>query len=238
MMRKIKALGLAVGATLALSATFVSAAQAEPGQLTAEQFPAIVTGQQGPGATFDLGGGGAAVGCAVSRLDTTLTGPASPVTFRPTYSNCIAEPGGLPATVTTNECHYRVGFGQPGTTGLGETTGTMQAAIVCPPEQQIEIHVYASAMAHEENVSMCTFDLLPQPAVPAGVYHNNAGMPDDVLATVRAEFTGDSTISPGMMCPGNMMNGHLPVTLTGEYTLRAFEDMNGVEGAQIPLDVG
>ena len=40
MMRKIKTLGLAVGATLALSAMFGSAAQAEPGALTAEQFPA------------------------------------------------------------------------------------------------------------------------------------------------------------------------------------------------------
>lgn len=238
MMRKIKALGLAVAATLALSAMFVSAAQAEPGLLTAEQFPAIVTGEQGAGATFDLGEGGAAVGCAVSKLDATLVAPASPVTFRPTYANCVAQPGGLPATVTTNGCHYRLGFTQPGTTGFPETTGAMAAAIVCPAGQQIEIHVYANAMRHEENVSMCTFDVLPQPPVQAGVYHNNAGMPDDVLATVQARFTGDSTISPGMMCPGNMMNGHLPVTLTGNYTLRAFEDMNEVEGAQIPLDVG
>jgi len=237
-MRKIKALGLAVGATLALSAALASAAQAEPGQLTAEQFPAFVTGVQGPGATFDLGEGGAAVGCAVSRLDATLVGPASPVTFRPTYANCVAQPGGLPATVTTNECHYRLGFTQPGSTGFMETTGAMAAAIVCPDGQQIEIHVYSGAMTHAENVAMCTFDLLPQQPVQAGGYHNVAGMPDDVLATVGAKFTGDSTISPGMMCPGNMMNGHLPVTLTGDYTLRAFEDMNGVEGAQIPLHVG
>ena len=238
MMRKIKALGLAVGATLALSAALASAAQAEPGQLTAEQFPAFVTGGQGPGATFDLGEGGAAVGCAVSRIEATLVAPASPVTFRPTYANCVAQPGGLPATITTNECHYQVGFTQPGTTEFPETTGGLGAAIVCPDGQQIEIHVYANAMAHAENVSMCTFDVFPQAAVPAGVYHNVAGMPDDVGATVEAKFTGDSTISPGMMCPGNMMNGHLPVTLTGNYTLRAFEDINGVEGALLPLHVG
>jgi len=238
MTRILKALGLTIAAAAALVAVMAPAAQAEPGTLTAAGFPAIVTGEQGPGATFDIGEGVGAVGCAVSRLDTTLTGPANPVTFRPTYANCIAEPGGLPATVTTHECHYRVGFALPGTTGQPETTGIMQAGIVCPAGQQIEIHVYANAMAHAENVSMCTYDLAPQAPVQAGIYHNVAGMPDDVRATVQARFTGKSTIAPGMMCGGNMFNGHLPITLTGDYTLRAFEDMNGFEGAQIGLDVG
>jgi hypothetical protein len=237
-MRKLKALGLALAAVAAMAAVMAPVAHAETGELTAEQFPALVTGPQAAGVTFDIGEGIGAVGCAVSRLDTTLGGPADPVTFRPVYANCMAQPGELPATITTNECHYQVGFTQPGSTGLMETTGTMEAGIVCPDGEQIEIHIYANAMAHAENVSLCTYDVLPQAAVQAGVYHNVAGMPGDVRASVRARFTADSTISPGMMCGGNMMNGHLPVTLTGEYTLRAFEDFNGFEGAQIGLHAG
>lgn len=240
MTRILKSLGVAMAAMATLAAVMAPAASAEPGALTAPQFPAFVTSQQqGGGATFDIGEG-AAVGCAVSRLDATIGQAANPVTFRPTYANCIAQPGGLPATVTTNECHYRFSFAAPGTTGLMEGTGTMQAALFCPPEQQIEIHVYAGAMAHAENVAMCTYDVLPQPAVLAGVYHNSVmAMPKDVLATVRASFTADSTINAGMGCGGNpMMNGHLPVTLTGNYTMQGFEDIMGVEGAQIDLDVG
>ncbi len=235
MMRKIKALGLAVGATLALSAALASAAQAEPGLLTAEGFPAIVTGQQQPGGvTFDIGAM-KTVTCS-SRLDATLEAPANPVTFRPTYANCVAQPEAMPTTITLNGCDYRFGFGLPGTTGAGETTGTLRAAIDCP-DGQIEIHVFENAMAHAANEPLCTYDIAPQGPVEAGIYHNTEGMPDHVTATVAATFTADSTLEP-MLCGGNMMNGHLPITLTGTYTMRAFQDVNGMEGNSGDLDVG
>jgi hypothetical protein len=239
MMRKIKMLGLAVGATLALSAALASAAQAEPGELTAEQFPAIVTGEQEAGATFDIGEGPfKQVGCGFSRLDATLEAPAAaPVTFQPTYGNCISEPGVDPVTVTMNGCDYRFAFTEPGTTEQPETTGLMRASIVCPPEQHIEIHVYENAMAHAENVAVCTYDIGPQGPVPAGVYHNMPGMPDDVKATVKARFTALNTIGPAMVCGANAFE-HLPVTLTGTYTMRAFEDIMGIEGAAVGLHVG
>jgi hypothetical protein len=239
MMRKIKMLGLAVGATLALSAALASAAQAEPGELTAEQFPAIVTGVQEAGATFDIGEGPfKQVGCGFSRLDATLEAPAAtPVTFQPTYGNCNSEPGEDPVTVTMNGCDYRFGFTAPGTTEQPESTGLMRASIVCPPEEHIEIHVYESAMAHAENVAVCTYDIGPQGPVAAGVYHNEAGMPGDVKATVKAKFTAVNTIGPAMVCGDNAFN-HLPIALTGTYTMRAYEDIMGVEGAGIDLHVG
>jgi hypothetical protein len=238
MTRILKALGLALGAMAMMVAVAAPAAQAETGELTAAQSPTIVTGEQAQGVTFDIGEGVGAVSCAVSRLEATFNGVADPVMFRPRYANCIAQPGALPATVTTNGCQYRMRFTEPGTTGWMESTGTMEAGIECPVGQQIEIHVYQNPMAHAENVSMCTYDVLPQPPVQAGVYHNVVGMPDDVTATVQARFTADSTIEPGMMCGGNMLNGHLPVTLTGNYTLQAYEDVNGVEGEAIALHVG
>lgn len=240
MMRKIKALGLAVGATLALTAALASAAQAETGALTTPQFPAIVTGEQQGGPSFDIGQPPFRnVECGTSDLDATLNGPTDPVTFTPTYENCRSEPGFTPVTITMNGCDYTVGFTRPGTTGWPATTGGLHAWINCPAGQQIEIHVYENAFRHAENVSTCTYDIGPQGPVPAGVYHNTFIAPQDVDLTINAKFTARSTIGAGFApCGGDPITQHLPITLTGNYTLKGLEDFGGFEGAQIPLDIG
>lgn len=237
MTRILRALGFAVCAAAASVAVMAPAAQAEPGLLTAEGFPAIVTGQQQGGVTFDIGAGPLKTVTCESQLDATLVAPANPVTFRPTYANCIAQPGAMPTTITLNGCDYRLGFGVPGTTGAAETTGTIRAAIACP-DGVIEIHVFENAMAHAANEPLCTYDIAPEGPVQGGIYHNTAGMPDHVTATVSATFTAKSTIGPAMVCGGNMFNQHLPITLKGVYTMRAFEDNNGVEGNSGDLHVG
>ena len=237
MARILKSLGVAMAALAALVAVMAPAAGAETGVLTA-QGQAIVTGPQPGGIAFDIGVGPIfAVNCGPAKLDATIEGPTDPVTFRPTYGACFAGGGELPVTVTTNGCDYQVGFTKPGSTGMPETTGTMRAAINCPPEQKIEIHVYENAMAHAEGVSLCTYHIAPQGPVPAGVYHNTAAMPPHVDANVNAQFTARRTFGPEMVCGGNMFNQHLPITLTGNYTLRAFEDVNGNEGALTGLHV-
>ena len=240
MMRKIKALGIAVGATLALSAALASAAQAETGVLTAQQYPAIVTGEQQGGPSFDIGEQPLRnVECTTSDLNSTLFAPTDPVTFTPTYENCRSQPGFTPVTVTMNGCDYQVGFSRPGTTGFPATTGAMQARISCPEGQQIEIHIYENSVRHAENVSMCTYDIGRQGFVPAGVYHNTALGIADVDATIQAKFTARSTIGAGEgLCGGDPLTQHLPITLTCNYTLKGFQDFGGIEGAQIPLDVG
>ncbi|HYJ20688.1 MAG TPA: hypothetical protein VEW07_01545 [Solirubrobacterales bacterium] len=240
MIRNLKALGLAVGAMLTLSAALASAAQAETGALTAPQYPAIVTGEQPGGAVFDIGEPPTgSVTCGSSKLDATLNGPTDPVTFTPTYANCTSDPGFTPVTVTMNGCDYTVGFSRPGTTGQQFPTGAMHAWINCPVGQQIEIHVYRDEFSHAVNVSTCTYDIKPQGPVPAGTYHNTfVGIPD-VEATINARFTATSTIGAGgVICGGDPITQHLPITVTGNYTLRGFPDFGGVEGPQIPLDVG
>lgn len=240
MIHNLKVLALAVGAVLSMSAVLASAAQAETGALTAPQFPAIVTGEQQGGVTFDIGEAPIRTVSCASNLDGTLNGPTDPVTFVPTYANCISEPGGAtPVTITMNGCDYIVGFGKPGTTQQPATTGTMHAWVNCPAGQQIEIHVYENAFLHAANVSTCTYDIKPQGPVPAGIYHNTFGAIPDVDATVNAKFTATSTIGAGgPICGGNPMTQHLPITLTGNYTMRAYQDFGGAEGGQIPLDVG
>lgn len=240
MARICKTFGLAVSAVAALVAVMAPVAQAETGVLTAQQYPAIVTGEQLGGASFDIGALPLRnVECTTSDLDSTLFGPTDPVTFTPKYENCRSSPGFTPVTVTMNGCDYQVGFSRPGTTGFAATTGAMQARISCPEGQQIEIHVYEDSVRHAENVSTCTYDIGRQGFVPAGVYHNTAfGIPD-VDATIQAKFTARSTLGAGgEVCGGDPITQHLPITLTGNFTLRGFQDFGGVEGAQIPLDVG
>jgi hypothetical protein len=239
MMRRIKTLGIVVGATLALSAALASAAQAETGVLTTGGFPSIVTGQKiNAGPTFDIGAV-RTVSCGTADLEATLFGPIDPVTFKPRYEGCSSEPGFTPVTVTTNGCDYNIGFSRPGTTGTPATTGLMHAWLNCPPGQQIEIHVYENAAQHAANVSTCTYDIGPQGPVPAGIYHNTFGAMTDVDATISAKFTALSTIGAGgPVCGGDPITQHLPITLTGNYTLRGFQDNGGFEGAQIPVDVG
>lgn len=240
MTRKLKALGLAVCAVAAMAAVMAPAAQAETGALT--PFfggPTIITGtQEEEGPVFDIGPGPTrTVQCTTSDLDSTIFGPTDPVTFKPTYNGCRSNPNFRPTTVTTNGCDYRFGFGRPGTTGQPATTGTMDVRLVCPPGQQLEVHVYENAVKHVENVSTCTYDVPPQGPVPGGIYHNVPGMPADVLATVNANFVALNTIGPAFLC-GGMAFQNIPFTLTGNYTLKGFEDINGEEGMQLPIHVG
>lgn len=222
---------------LALFAVMASAAHAETGALTTVEYPAFITGQQGAGATFDIGARN--VECATSDLNATIVGPTDPVTFNPVYGGCISNPGALPVTITTNGCDYSIGVSKPGTTGIvNQTTGRMQAWLNCPAGQQLEIHIYENAAKHAANVSTCTYDVGPQGPVPAGIYHNTPGMvPPDILATVNATFNGLSTIGPAAFCGANAFEP-IPVTHTGNYTLRGYQDFGFFEGAQIPIDIG
>lgn len=240
MFRKLKLLGAVAGAVLTMSAMLAAAAQAETGVLTAPPYPANVTGEQPFGQVFDIGENPPVPVTCGSKLDATLFGPTDPVTFTPTYNNCVADPAQTPVTITMNGCDYTVGFTKPGTTGHPFTTGTMQAWVNCPVGQQIEIHVYLDQFQHAGNVSTCTYDIGPQGPVPAGIYHNTfVGIPD-VDATINAKFTARSTLGVGFLpCGGDPITQHLPITLTGNYTLRGFQDLGGgVHGPQQPLDVG
>ena len=239
MTRMIRKIGLAAAAAAALVAVMAPAAQAETGALTAAEYPAMLTAPKpGIGPTFDIGAL-KTVQCGPSKLDGTITAPTDPVTFTPTYINgCFVEPGEMPVTVTTNGCDYRLGFTKPGTTGWEPTTGALQASLVCPVGAKMEIHIYENATAHAENVSLCTYDVEAQGPVAAGSYHNLAGPPSTVDLTVSAAFTAKRTVGPVFVCGGEGLLQHLPITLTGTYKLRANSDIGGIEGVQIPVDVG
>jgi hypothetical protein len=238
MIRILKTLGLALGA-MATMVALAAPAQAATGQLTAGANPAIVTGPQVMGPTFDIGAGPLkVVSCEGASLNGTIAGATDPVTLTPKYLNCTSEPGAMPVTVTLNGCDYNFGVSQPGTTQEPAGTGKLAAWIICPAGAMIQIHVFENAFTHAGNMPLCTYDIGGQGPVLAGIYHNVGGNPGDVLATVKAGFTAKRT-GPEMMCGGGGFLQHLPITLTGNYTLRAFQEAaGGGEGAAVPLHVG
>lgn len=239
MTRLLKALGLALGAMAIMVAIVVPSAQAATGTLTAGANPALITGNQVMGPTFDIGAGPLkVVSCETADLNGTIPGAADPVTLIPIYAGCVSEPGAMPVTITLNGCDYSFGISQPGTTQQPAGTGKLEASIICPAGQMIQIHVFENAFTHAANMPLCTYDIAGQGPVPAGIYHNIAGAPGDVLATVKAQFTAKRT-GPEMMCGGGGIMNHLPITLTGNYTLRAFQEFaGGGEGAQVALHGG
>lgn len=240
MTRMLESLGSAMAAAVLIAAA-APAAQAEiGGKLTAPQYPAIVTGAFQNATTIDIGEPMVRNVMCAATLDTTLSGPTSPVSFTPTYSNCISGPESTLTTITTNGCKYAMEFNKPGTTGNPATTGAMYAQISCPPGQQIEIHVYASMAKHLANEPICTYDLSTGAPVLGGSYHNTmGGIAPEVEATVFAPFTGRSTINPGgMTCGGNALTGSVVIAFTGTYKLRGYVDNKEIEGARVALDVG
>jgi hypothetical protein len=232
MTRLLKALGIAMSA-IAMFAVMASAAHAETGTLTAAEYSAIITGEQGPGATFDIGARN--VECATSDLNSTIVAPTDPVTLKPIYTNCVSQPGALPVTITTNGCDYSFGVSKPGTTEIEPaTTGRLQASLNCPAGKQLEIHIYETPAKHAAANATCTYDIGPQGPVPAGIYHNQMA---DILATVNAPLIAFNTIGPPFICGANAFE-NIPVKLTGNYTLRGFQDLPAGEGALIPIDIG
>jgi hypothetical protein len=239
MTRLIKALGIAMSAMVML-AVMASAAHAATGTLTATEYPAFITGEQASVITFDIGAGPArTVECAVSKMDSTITAAADPVTFKPTYTGCISMPGAVPATVTVNNCDYGFGVSKPNTTGVeSPNTGLLHASLNCLAGPPLELHVYENAAKHMENVTTCRYDIGSQGPVLAGIYHNVvAAAPPDIQATVNATFNAFNTQGPMGTC-GAMAFQNIPITLTGKYTMRGFKDNAGVEEGQIPIDIG
>ncbi|HST70733.1 MAG TPA: hypothetical protein VLI94_13885 [Solirubrobacterales bacterium] len=100
MICKLKTLGLAMVAVLAMSAFVASAAQA---QYTASSYPTTATAESSLGNDVFTTEGGT-VECA-SHFEGTLNEASTTLTVTPTYTNCKAF-GFASATVTMNGCAY------------------------------------------------------------------------------------------------------------------------------------
>jgi hypothetical protein len=119
MIRKFKALGLALVAVFAMSAIVASAAQATAGTLTSEGKTVIATAEQVGEHEFVLTdhetepGKFANTKCKKATFVGTagVKEGATSVTAHPAYSECTAF--GQPATITTTGCDYLLKTGTP-----------------------------------------------------------------------------------------------------------------------------
>ena len=229
MIRNLKVMGLALAAVFALSAVAASAASAEPALFTAEvgagETAKVHGGQtEAFGDTFTVNGN--PLSCEVAEVSgkAGTAGPSSTtVSLKPEYENCHVIALGfitLPATVTVNGCEYK--FNATKNTPDTESNNTPFGAdltIVCPENQQIEIHVYEDATKHANDEPLCTYDIEPQTVNSHIQLTNHANSPNDIIAHVTSlpielDNTKQSSLCGETTHPNAIYNGE--DTLTAE----------------------
>jgi hypothetical protein len=133
MNRKIKALGLALVAALALTAVTASAASA---QFTSDKEHTILSGSQATSHVFTAGTGFGGISCATASFSgTSVNKSEATQVVNPTYSNC-KDSFGRTVDITTNTLTYTFTSGAgkglvhvTGDIGLTVTTGGTHCTI-------------------------------------------------------------------------------------------------------------
>jgi uncharacterized membrane protein len=121
MSSKLKALGLAFAAALALTAAVATAAMAEPG-FTSESASTTIHGVQEGSHEFTAGEGFGAITCSTVTYSGTSEGTFfTSMTLQPTYSGC-KDSFGRTVHVVTNTLQYT--FTVTGTDASGTPIGT------------------------------------------------------------------------------------------------------------------
>jgi hypothetical protein len=184
MIRKFRALGLALLAVTAFAALSAQAAQAVP-QFTAAKYPATIdaTGT-GIGEKFVTEAGN--VECETSHFTGSLAAASSTLTVTPTYTTCKAF-GFVNATVNTEECHYTF----HATEQVSSHEHRAHVTVSCPAGQSIKITASTCAAEVKGGQSLTTVDLTS----------TTTPTPDDV--DVRPTVTGIAytVTNDGFLCP-------------------------------------
>ncbi len=211
-----------MAALLSLSAITASSALAESAKFVApETFVKNVAEIRGGQTSTDtLTINGLKISCTALTFEGEAeeAGPVSTrVIFEPTYAGCAATVAGLKklVTVTTNGCRYQLDAKR----NTGGFKFTVNLAIICPPLQQIEIHMYKDKAGEE--ATLCTWDLDEQTIVSAFEVTNNVvPTPRDLLLDINFPFSVETTISSAI-CGEKLFQ---PATWKGEDTLRALDE--------------
>lgn len=152
MFRKLKTLGLCLGAVLAIGAVGASASSAAP-QFHFEAEHTIITGQQttANAFVFDVG----EVKCGVAQFaGTSAVFTTTTITLTPTFDNCLLDEE-EEVTFTHNGCSFVFHLGA----NTEHLTGTM--SIECPANEVIEI-----------DAPECTITVPPQGGLGTVTYTN------------------------------------------------------------------
>jgi len=176
MTRKLKAFELVALAVFAMSTVAAGGAQAAtPGVLTAETYPATLSGTQVGSSKFELTGLKLSIECEIAKLAGSLANPgSSTITASPTFEKCKAF--GLTSTIDTEGCDVLVHIGETLTVG-GNYGGTVD--LECPEGKAIKV---TSGIVGNK----CEIQFGTQTGLSKGEGINKAGPPKDIEVNINA----------------------------------------------------
>jgi hypothetical protein len=164
MTRSLRIIGLALAlAALAASALASTGAFAgeegeeggtKDGVLSAGSYKAILDGTDAETSKFTLFT--YKIECPDSTYTGEITKADSKFTIMPTYTNCVESSN--KATVEMNGCGYTFTIRKTTVNKLGQYKDNyfMTTDIVCPPDKDIEIRLYASSDSEDEEICKIT----------------------------------------------------------------------------------
>jgi hypothetical protein len=205
MNRKLKALGLAFVAALALTAVMASAAMAEAGFTSSVSNPTLHGEQEGSHEfTASASSGFGGITCETATFTGTGSGTFSTSqTVTPTYSNC-EDSFGRTVDVVTNSLHYI--FTVTGTDAQGTPIGNVHVT------GHIQLTVTTGG-------THCTVTISAEQTQGGVTYHNIAGSGDVRVTTATSEVV--STTSGGFFACGISNGEHTDGEYTGTTTMEA-----------------
>ena len=173
MKRRLRALGLALIAAVAIAAVVASVAGATTLSTTTGFYPVTVTGsQEGEPTQFKVGAV-RTVSCTEATLDGTLAAASPATTFTAAYDGCTSSPSALPVTVNMKSCDFTFTWGTPA--WPLNTRGNATVAVDCAtPADAIQVTAYKT-VEHTTANTACTYAIAPQGPIPGAFQYHNIG---------------------------------------------------------------
>jgi hypothetical protein len=228
-----KALGLALLAIFAMSATASSAAKAEqPAQLTAEAGFVTGTGQQ-IGESVYLRSGRPLTCQVTESQEAASNGDTTFSAGTPTVEGCVFGPPEFPATVRTNGCaflfHLTADFLEAG------HTWTATSDFVCPEGKKGEILVYSNV---SESTLVCAYEFKTQTGLGTVDLTNEPAGGETPKDWIRAHIDISGIVSKRIFGSSLLCGGveDATGTLTGEAELSGTDADGNASGITISTD--
>jgi hypothetical protein len=232
MTHKIKALGIAMFAVLAISAVAASAVSAnENAKFTSPIYPTTVFTTDSVMGNEFLTLFGAPTGCKHVEFHGTLAAGSSTLTSNPKYKDCLFS-SVLPATINLTSCDFLFHVGT--TKAADEYNGSMSIACTTPGDT-VDITVYSSVASHTAGTAICHIMIGAQGPLLGLSFKVDTGATNDF--TISGTATGivakqeriSATCPPGTEEKNGKYTFKNPVTYKGS---------NPEGGASRSIDIG
>jgi hypothetical protein len=195
------------GLLLLLAATFLTAGAlpAKAGYMSAEKYPAPLSGTQTQEPRIYTNGG--VFRCSSSAYTGTLPYESTTVTLKPTFSECSL--AGLPVSVNPEGCSYEFVIGWIAGGGGVEVIWSSPMHIKCPKDQSIKISSSWPGFS-------CAMELKPQGALDPTYMRNIRGQ--DYWVSTYPSYPYLDHVTPGdVRVELDISNLSYTVTQDGAY---------------------